>query len=331
MGPITEFETRRANTSDAYDMALAHRDSIRSMGPAFYPPQTVDDWEEAVSPQMYVTAMARGEVFFIATGNVDAIPLVLGFASDYGIEGSTHGASVYVRGVAVRRRIGTALFRLAEAHALATGATRIQVEASLAGTAFYTANGFIEVGRGEIHLRSGRPIACVFMVKELHGAPAEPRSSHGVDQSDEGLWQRQSVASTVSAGLTNENKNLVRRWIAFANSGFSGSFAEFIAQDYIGHLGATEMDARELERIEREFCAAFPDAQHSVDDLIATDDRVVLRTTTRATHRGDFQGIAGTDRAVEFTGLVIYRIREGKIVESCGEIDFLRLMRQLRA
>ena len=37
-----------------------------------------------------------------------------------------------------------------------------------------------------------------------------------------------------------------------------------------------------------------------------------------------------TDRAVEFTGLVVYRIRDGKIAESRGEIDFLRLIRELR-
>lgn len=91
------------------------------------------------------------------------------------------------------------------------------------------------------------------------------------------------------------------------------------------------MDASELERLEREFCAAFPDAQHSIDDFIAEDDRVVLRTTALATHRGEFQGVPRTDQHVEFTGLVIYRIQAGKIAESWGEIDFLRLMRQLRA
>jgi predicted ester cyclase len=56
-----------------------------------------------------------------------------------------------------------------------------------------------------------------------------------------------------------------------------------------------------------------------------------IRTTTRATHRGVFQGIPATNRRVEFTGLVVYRIRDGRIVDSWGEIDFLRLIRQLRA
>jgi predicted ester cyclase len=51
----------------------------------------------------------------------------------------------------------------------------------------------------------------------------------------------------------------------------------------------------------------------------------------KATHRGEYADIAATNRAVEFTALVVYRIHEGKIVESWGEIDFLRLFRQLRS
>jgi predicted ester cyclase len=107
-----------------------------------------------------------------------------------------------------------------------------------------------------------------------------------------------------NAAVTSEkNKGLIRRWIDFSNGGFVGSLDDFIAADYVGHLGAATMDRDELERLEREFCRAFPDAHHTVEDLIAEGDRVVLRTTARATHQADFEGITPTGRAVEFTGL----------------------------
>lgn len=128
----------------------------------------------------------------------------------------------------------------------------------------------------------------------------------------------------------DNNKNLIRRWIDFSNAGFAGSFADFISADYLGHLGASTMDRSELERLERQFSAAFPDAHHTINDLIAEGDRVVLRTTAHATHLGAFEGIARTNRSVTFTGLVVYRIQNGKIAESWGEIDFLRLIRELR-
>jgi predicted ester cyclase/shikimate kinase len=128
---------------------------------------------------------------------------------------------------------------------------------------------------------------------------------------------------------TEKNKELIRRWIDFSNAGLVGSLDDFVVGDYIGHLGAVTMDRNELERLERAFCRAFPDAHHVVEDLIAEGDRVVLRTTARATHRAEFEGIAQTDRAVEFTGLVVYRIRDGRIAEAWGEVDFLRLIREL--
>ncbi len=91
------------------------------------------------------------------------------------------------------------------------------------------------------------------------------------------------------------------------------------------------MDRTELERLERAFLSAFPDIHRSIDDLLAESDRVALRTTACATHRAHFHGIDRTDRSVEFTALVIYRVWDGKIVESWGEIDFPRLMRRLRS
>jgi putative acetyltransferase len=163
------FETRRALPEDAEDIAAAHRDSIRSLGPGFYPPHVVDDWIEGLTGDVYVRAMACGEVFFIAVAVIDGVYEVLGFSSDYSREGSQHGTSVYVRGKAARRGVGSALIKLAELEAIAAGATSIQIEASLAGVDFYKANGYVEIRRGETHLMSGRPIDCVFMEKSLAG------------------------------------------------------------------------------------------------------------------------------------------------------------------
>lgn len=163
---FVEYTIRRANPSDADDIAIAHRDSIRSVGPRFYPSDVVEDWGEGLTPDIYVKAMEGGEVFFIAIGQIDDAPAVLGFAT-HRIDDTRDGGSVYVRGAATRRGIGSDLLRMVEAHAVAKGATSIQVEASLAGVEFYKANGFEEIGRGDTLLMSGRPIGCVFMRKTL--------------------------------------------------------------------------------------------------------------------------------------------------------------------
>ena len=162
----SEVETRRANAGDAEAIASAHRDSIRSIGPAFYSLEVVETWASGLTPDVYVNAMAGGEAFFIATGELDETPVVLGFAT-HRVDDDQDGASVYVRGRAARRGIGTALLRMAEEHARTHGATSIHIQASLPGVAFYKANGFVELGRGEARLMSGRSMPCVFMRKAL--------------------------------------------------------------------------------------------------------------------------------------------------------------------
>lgn len=164
--PIEASELRRATPADADGILAAHLDSIRSIGPGFYSTEIVELWSAGLTPDVYATAMQRGEVFFIATGDVGGTPAVLGFAS-HRLDDAQDGVSVYVRGIASRGGIGTKLLRLAEEHARAQGATSINIQASLAGVAFYRANGYEEVGRGEARLMTGRAMPCVFMRKSL--------------------------------------------------------------------------------------------------------------------------------------------------------------------
>jgi GNAT superfamily N-acetyltransferase len=160
------FETRRATEADAPAIASAHADSIRSLGPVFYPSDIVEAWSEGLTADVYVSAMRAGEVFFIAEGPLAGAWVVLGFAT-HRVDDDQDGASVYVRGAAARQGIGRALLHLALEHARAHGAKSIQIQASLAGVEFYRANGFETLGRGEAVLMTGRSMACEFMRRVL--------------------------------------------------------------------------------------------------------------------------------------------------------------------
>ena len=159
-----DIQFRRAGVGDAEAIALAHADSIRTIGPGFYSSHVVEAWSSGLSPDLYKKAMEGGEAFFIATGELDGKTIVLGFAT-HRVDDDQDGASVYVRGCATRQGIGTALLQLAEDHARSRGANTIQIQASLAGVEFYKANGFEELGRGEAQLMSGHSMPCVFMRK----------------------------------------------------------------------------------------------------------------------------------------------------------------------
>lgn len=177
MKPI-EYEIRRATPSDADDIAAAHADSIRSIGPQFYASETVSDWGLGLTSDLYVKAMECGEAFWLAVGGPGGERAVLGFSS-HRVDETQHGTSVYVRGAAARRGIGSALFRVAEATAKRAGATSIVIDASLAAVDFYGAHGFEEVGRGEHRLQSGHLMRCVYMRKTLPPSEAGGRRTSG--------------------------------------------------------------------------------------------------------------------------------------------------------
>jgi GNAT superfamily N-acetyltransferase len=165
-GDFGDFRIRPAIPADAQAITLAHLDSIRSLGPVFYPEGVVQAWSAGLDPALYVNAMNGGEAFFIATGRLDHETVVLGF-STHRVDDAQDGASVYVRGRAARRGIGTLLLQQAEEHARARGASSIQIQASLAGLEFYKANGFEILGRGHAELLSGHSMPCVLMRKLL--------------------------------------------------------------------------------------------------------------------------------------------------------------------
>ena len=129
---------------------------------------------------------------------------------------------------------------------------------------------------------------------------------------------------------TDDNKALIRRWLRMGEQGFTGDFNEYFAPGYRGHLsGQRPQSLDELIRLERGFAAAFSNISSNVEDLLGVGDKVVLRSTTRATHTGEFYGVEPTGRQVTITGIVIYEIFDGRIAESWGELDLMGLFRQL--
>src|SRR6266849_2137329 len=76
--------------------------------------------------------------------------------------------------------------------------------------------------------------------------------------------------------------------------------------------------------------ASFPDLQAKTEDLIAEGDKVVERWTQSGTHTGAaFLGAPASGKQFSVTGISIYRVANGQIVEHWGEMDFLGVLQQL--
>ena len=75
---------------------------------------------------------------------------------------------------------------------------------------------------------------------------------------------------------------------------------------------------------------AVPDARYEVDDLIAEDDRVVVRWKLRGTHKGDFGGIPASGRPIALNGIAIYRVDGGQLMERWVVSDLHGLLEEVR-
>jgi predicted ester cyclase len=74
---------------------------------------------------------------------------------------------------------------------------------------------------------------------------------------------------------------------------------------------------------------AFPDVVVKEEDLIASGDRVVERSSASATHKGSMMGEKPTNKHIAWTEIHIYRIEGGKIKEHWAEISMMELFQQI--
>ena len=130
---------------------------------------------------------------------------------------------------------------------------------------------------------------------------------------------------------TEENKAIARRLFEELDKGNPGIFMELCTLDAkLYPTGSAEPVApSDIVPFVASFYEAFPDYKHSIEDVIAAGDRVVLRCVCRGTHTGEFMGIPPTGNAFQYGEIVICRITKGKIVGCWVQEDNLWMMQQL--
>jgi steroid delta-isomerase-like uncharacterized protein len=77
--------------------------------------------------------------------------------------------------------------------------------------------------------------------------------------------------------------------------------------------------------------SAFPDDHHTIEDLVAEGDKVVVRLAHTGTHQGSFLGLPPTGKHISQTSIHIFRFVDGQLVEAWANRDDLGLLQQLGA
>lgn len=74
---------------------------------------------------------------------------------------------------------------------------------------------------------------------------------------------------------------------------------------------------------------AMPDLHLTIEEMVASGDRLWVRMTSRGTHRGPFMGFPPTGKRFEITVIDVCRFEDGTIVEHWGVPDRFALLDQL--
>lgn len=130
-----------------------------------------------------------------------------------------------------------------------------------------------------------------------------------------------------------QNEQLARRYFEEAwNRGDLAVLDQLLAPNYVNHTPSTPNPPPGpdgLKPIVLAMRRAFPDLHYEIQDVIATEDSVVVRVVMTGTHRGDLFGLPPTGRRVRVDQINIEHIRNGRIVEHWRVTDELKLMCQL--
>ncbi len=114
-----------------------------------------------------------------------------------------------------------------------------------------------------------------------------------------------------------DNKAVVRRVYDELNKGNMAIADELIAEDYAQHSILPVPQGRKgFKEFFASFGRSFPDAHFEVLDVFAEGEKVALRFKATMTHKEDFMGLPPTGKKVSFTGIDIFIVRGGKLVET---------------
>ncbi|MEP6903931.1 MAG: ester cyclase [Actinomycetota bacterium] len=137
--------------------------------------------------------------------------------------------------------------------------------------------------------------------------------------------------------MAKEYETFMHRWFEEVwNQGREETIDEMLAEETILN-GLNDAEGNPLvgtegfKTMHRTFLAAFSDLTVTIEETVEEGDKIAARCTVRATHTGEGLGISPKNQRVEFTGLGIARIKDGKIIEVWNEFDFMKMYQQLGA
>jgi predicted ester cyclase len=128
---------------------------------------------------------------------------------------------------------------------------------------------------------------------------------------------------------------ILHRWFEEVwNQGRESAIDEMSYHDVHGH-GLKAPDGNEVQSMDafkayyRQLRAALSDIHVTVEDVVTEGDLTVARCTVTAKHTGEGLGKPPKGNPIQFTGMTMVRIKDGKIAEAWNNFDFMTMFQQM--
>ena len=129
-----------------------------------------------------------------------------------------------------------------------------------------------------------------------------------------------------------ENRQMVDEAFDALNAHDLNRYVKQVAASYVWEADIFPTPVRGSEGAKQAIAVyfkAFPDLHFETDQVITSADYTVVRWRATGTHKGEFNGIAPTNRQVNLRGCTVTEIKNGQVVKSISYSDRLALLEQL--
>lgn len=128
-------------------------------------------------------------------------------------------------------------------------------------------------------------------------------------------------------------KSLNRRWIEAFNAQDWKTERALRGANFKAYMSGNRepLDYEAWSGFMQSFTTAFPDARIDIEECVAEGEHVVTRWTLSGTHRGEFQGVPASGRAVRIPGIEFNRVADGRLVDHWSQFDLVALLGQIGA
>jgi hypothetical protein len=125
-----------------------------------------------------------------------------------------------------------------------------------------------------------------------------------------------------------ENEAIIRRLMKAVSKQNLAVLDKLVAPDFVEHTFQwTGLES--MKQTVNMLFKGFPDLHVTIHDITAKGDKVWDHVTATGTHTGVYRGIPPTGKKVSFTGIRIWRIVDGTVVERTSVYDLMDLHKQL--